>query len=110
MILLPTGIGATALLVSRAHRAKSTDDELKAYAAEIREQASHLEIEVIRKINVEIDNLQTQVTQSLNSTTQVAQQATQIQIADLQDSIDQGTENAVRTNLEQIRAELDALN
>ena len=109
LYLVPAGIGVTAFLLALARRTRSANDELKAYSAQIREQAGRLEVEVLEQINAEIDNLHSQITQLLNSTTQDAQSAVQNRIIKLKDGIDKETESVAHTRLERIRAALDTI-
>jgi hypothetical protein len=109
LIVIPAGLAMTAYLVSRQRRTRAIDNELKAYAAQISEQVGRLEVEVVRRINSEIDNLHTQVTQLLNTITQTAQSAVQARIANRQSGI-KGSGEPARASLERIRAALSALN
>jgi len=109
IILVPAGIGVTAFLLTWGRRTKYAEHALKTYSAQIREQAGRLEVEVIEQINAEIDNLQTQITNLLNSTTQAAQSAVQDRITELKDGIGKETESVTQTRLERIRAALDTI-
>ncbi len=107
LFLIPAGLGAATLFLSRKGRMRSKRESLKAYADQIRKKSGQWEAKVIEQVNVEIDRMQSRIFALFNETTQAAQEAAQAHTSSLHREGSQTQQSEVQSLVEQIREALN---